>query len=872
MVPTTFDDAVPPAPAAHGSSVATAPYSSSPAQFFSATVPPLHSDSASEVHVNPLWALVPQLPTSSSPGERRAGGLATLSVTGVAFTAPVLHNVVSRNELRRLHTDMQHTNHVPHASETASRSASARPFRARRPPSSHEQPSSQPPASARLPSGLRTRPVPRRHVNACTSADATSDVPLPSPYTLALPASSLLIRDPPPPSPLVAEAARLLASTASAVPPRTLPIALCLPHAHAPCLSLLPRTAPPPQTQLSLDSLAATLLASGRGAVHTALSLPVAVASPLLATPHPMPPEAATYAHLVARAASQFRLGHQVEGRATAAQASALALALPEVVRSVPPALPPPSGGRIYPAGQHTLNSLPDRAAPYRRGSGRRSQQPPPPDPGRLCHPYSPFSTDWLRSPLEPPLPPVHLSASMRRVFMHKRHAAVKLAPILGLHQLAKIFGSPPEVLATQPPQTTYSDLINMLCTWSAGYLSQALSVRTRLTAFMRQRQPNYVLGQHVYGHDVTAFLAHCDSAARTKQSANIARRVARGDPVPDCPAAGSTAETGVHRGLRFLALTLHDAIDVTCIAVSRRKKKGGRRRGKPAASLSMRVVCNMEWHAAHTPNMFDRAFAGAVAGAAHFDLRFINAQRARLASCSLGVQRGVCELDAKMSESEQNPRPMWASANGFLSSPAHWDAMRVSLADVPQEAHFFRGTDGKGGDTSLATRWLQPDEDGFVMSRQTYILNMVRLATSGAYAVPLSIARTYGTHSAKHVLPNIARARCEPEPAINELGKWSGSIAQAASASAAFAPEHHALAHGDSMGTTYSAEAADEVVPRIVERQVQAVRSLLARLGGPGQLPYEGGWGLLEPASREAAESAYDAILAAARTMHGAL
>ena len=73
-------------------------------------------------------------------------------------------------------------------------------------------------------------------------------------------------------------------------------------------------------------------------------------------------------------------------------------------------------------------------------------------------------------------------------------------------------------------------------------------------------------------------------------------------------------------------------------------------------------------------------------------------------------------------------------------------------------------------------------------------------------------------------------------------------------------------------MGTTYSAEAADEVVPRIVERQVQAVRALLARLGGPSHLPHEGGWGLLEPVSREAAESAYDAILAAARAMHGAM
>ena len=121
MVPAGLDDVVPLAPAAYDGSSVTTPHFSGPAQFCPAIVPPLHSVSGSSVHVDPILALVPQLPTSSSPGERRAGCLTTLSVTGVAFMAPVLHNVVAQNELRRLHTDMQHTHHVPHASETASR-------------------------------------------------------------------------------------------------------------------------------------------------------------------------------------------------------------------------------------------------------------------------------------------------------------------------------------------------------------------------------------------------------------------------------------------------------------------------------------------------------------------------------------------------------------------------------------------------------------------------------------------------------------------------------------------------------------------------------------------------------------------------------
>jgi hypothetical protein len=67
--------------------------------------------------------------------------------------------------------------------------------------------------------------------------------------------------------------------------------------------------------------------------------------------------------------------------------APASALALPEVIRSIPQALPPPLGGRVHPAGQHTLNCLHDRANPYRRGAGRRLQQPPP-DPIALYHPF----------------------------------------------------------------------------------------------------------------------------------------------------------------------------------------------------------------------------------------------------------------------------------------------------------------------------------------------------------------------------------------------------------------------------------------------------------------------------------------------------
>ena len=149
---------------------------------------------------------------------------------------------------------------------------------------------------------------------------------------------------------------------------------------------------------------------------------------------------------------------------------------------------------------------------------------------------------------------------------------------------------------------------------------------------------------------------------------------------------------------------------------------------------------------------------------------------------------------------------------------------------------------------------------------------HLTTLATTGPYSVPLNVARKFTTHSTKHVYPNIGRGRLEPEAAVNELGKWSGSIAQAATASASVGPS---LAHrpptsgGDSMGDLYSSEAADEVVPAIVERQTAGVRALVARLGGAEHLPDEGGWGLLQPISHDTAAAALHAITRAAEA-HG--
>ena len=148
-------------------------------------------------------------------------------------------------------------------------------------------------------------------------------------------------------------------------------------------------------------------------------------------------------------------------------------------------------------------------------------------------------------------------------------------------------------------------------------------------------------------------------------------------------------------------------------------------------------------------------------------------------------------------------------------------------------------------------------------MSRARFVVALRALAQRGRYPVSSDVATELDGHSAKHVLPNVARARCEPKPVVNEVGKWSGSVAQLATASAAAPPSHgeHPVSE---MGDRYSQEAADEIVPAIIERQVAAVRRLVTRVGGAEHLPHSGGWSLLEPVAQEVAAASLDAIVAA--------
>ena len=454
---------------------------------------------------------------------------------------------------------------------------------------------------------------------------------------------------------------------------------------------------PPP---VPATDFATAVLASAQLAHARTVALPVASANPLPAPPTlPPPPDpsaVASYRHLSARSAALFRLGHREAAIDAKRHALDLAASLPNAALPLHP--PPPAAPRAYPPHQSYLNSLPDRAAPYRRQPAsqpdlRLLSLPPPPLPTPLP-PAPPCPPSAL-----PPTPP-HLPPPGARRFRKARRQAAALAPSLLLQQVARIFEVPVEVLLEQPPDVTRRELILLLASWSPGYLQSARTNRARLYRFVHRRRPAFAPGQQVYGHDVAAFLEAVDSKARADALARARRREARGLPeARSADAMGCTARKGASRALRFLAHSLFEPICVDAIAVKRGDKARGRRRGKPAASLSMRMTCNLEDSSRNAPTEFERGFCGSTAAMVHFALRYINAQRSRVVSISGGVARGVCDLDGKIAESEQNPRPMWAAKRGFLGRADHWSAMRQSLNGVEMMGIFLRDTDSPSGD-----------------------------------------------------------------------------------------------------------------------------------------------------------------------------
>ena len=134
--------------------------------------------------------------------------------------------------------------------------------------------------------------------------------------------------------------------------------------------------------------------------------------------------------------------------------------------------------------------------------------------------------------------------------------------------------------------------------------------------------------------------------------------------------------------------------------------------------------------------------------------------------------------------------------------------------------------------------------------------------------------------HSAKHDLVCVSRAGGDPRHDTNEIGKWSGSLAQTTDVASSTATVAMRARHGASsseqdsaelaMAELYSAESVEEVVPAIMQRQIMRLQALVVS-PGIDALPPKGGWRHIprcgSPADSSVAQSSDQPIAIAQHT-----
>mmetsp|Transcript_11838 Transcript_11838/g.17753 ORF Transcript_11838/g.17753 Transcript_11838/m.17753 type:complete len:265 (-) Transcript_11838:188-982(-) len=199
----------------------------------------------------------------------------------------------------------------------------------------------------------------------------------------------------------------------------------------------------------------------------------------------------------------------------------------------------------------------------------------------------------------------------------------------------------------------------------------------------------------------------------------------------------------------------------------------------------------------------------------------------------------------------------MWSAALDPLGSDA-WIYALIAMRDSPPRAtssdphYLLRDTNSPDGDPSRASAW----KDAPCPAGRRAARSLRSLGTLSPWALPPEVLATYTGHSPRHDLPNVSRAGGDPLADTNEIGRWSGSLAQLDPEPGQHQPSLAATSAGTpstrrySMPALYSSAAAASVVPQIMERQLSRLRAVVAA-HGPGNLPFVGGWSLVREVSR---------------------
>ena len=525
-----------------------------------------------------------------------------------------------------------------------------------------------------------------------------------------------------------------------------------------------------------------------------------------------------------------------------------------EQVMAAAPALPPmaaqPEGGLVllHPpaiASSALASSGPCRPPPLTwNGSVVACSSLVPPPPGSTLTPVQVAveGVAWL--------PP-----GERRARVASLAAAARIVPFMSMEQVNSLLGRPQGLVMVGDAMAyvTASAIHTIGFGWAAGTIDGARRTWMRMLAFAQRTNAMAGLAEfHFWGYIVSRFLSAVDSDARAKYKHRHPNK-----PRHVMDAKGAAARGGQAAACLFLARNLTFPIQVECKAVTLVVKAARRRTSRQAPALGPRMVYILCWLTEHGTSEHVRCHAAGWLALVHFALRLINAQRACIHSMVGDVVRGSCDLDAKISAGEQNGRPMWAHRYDMRGSDM-WVHLLVLMRDAPPRApslynpsagledphYFLRDTNSSDGNPAGATAWV----DSPLAGRRATI-SLQSLAQLSPWALPAEVALEKTGHSAKHDLNCVSRSGGDPVSDTNEIGKWSGSLAQSADVATASSAAAMHTRHGagsseqdSSMPDLYSSEAVEEIVPAIMQRQIRRLQALLVS-PGIDALPAKGGW-----------------------------
>ena len=551
------------------------------------------------------------------------------------------------------------------------------------------------------------------------------------------------------------------------------------------------------------------------------------------------------YAGLTARARRLVRAGMTLEASELMASATpppAVAVAAPvsrDVVSLRPSAIPPSSCVAFQALHVDTSVMLPWSASGIVQASCMRA-----PPPGTLLTPVQ-VAVEGVSA-----LPP-----GARRARISALAAAARLVPFMALEQVSKLLGCPVAVLRERPVQYVAADAIHVIgFGWAAGTINGGRLSWCRLVEFARANVSLHARdgSVYVYGYVVRKWLDRVDSQARAKYAAKHPDGTGKATD-----ARGAAARGGQAANCLWLASNLAFPIQMDSVSVKLVIKASRRKTSAQAPALGPRYVYILCWLVEYGESEWVQCHAAGWLSAVMFALRHINLQRSCVISMANDTVTGACDLDAKIKASEQTGRPMWAAARDMRGS-TEWVRRLQYMRDAPPRAlnevgvvedphYLLRDTNSPSGDPTRATRWIDAPLTGSRALKSLHALGVL-----SPWALDPVVVQEKTLHSSKHDLNCVSRAGGDPPGDTNEVGKWSGSVAQTAeladmTARSALRAAHSGTPLGASevdlaMPELYSRETAEEIVPAIMERQVHRLRALVVS-PGIAHLPQKGGW-----------------------------